>query len=151
MCLLREDRITVAHCQALTLAGTPERQDQIWETAVAKVYGGSLPSPEMLKRLATDTDIRTTSSLFKFVGRKAYETAGGAVHEDLFSDDEGGWADALLTEKLALEKLRVIAEDVHRGEGWGFAEARLTETPLNLCPSFLQTAMMLLKNRSSIF
>lgn len=127
MCLLREDRITVAHCQALTLAGTPERQDQIWEAAVAKVYGGNLPSPDMLKRLATDTDIRTTSALFGFVGREAYETAGGAVQEDLFSDDEGGWADALLTEKLALEKLRAVAEDVRGREGWGFADARLSQ------------------------
>lgn len=127
MCLLREDRITVAHCQALTLAGTPERQDQVWETAVAKVYGGNLPSPDMLKRLATDTDISTASALFTFVGREAYETAGGAVREDLFSADEGGWADALLTERLALEKLMAAAEDVRQREGWGFAEGRLSQ------------------------
>lgn len=125
LCLLREDRITVAHCQALTLAGDAARQEQVWGTAVARVYGDSLPTPDMLKRLATETDISTASALFAFVGREAYETAGGGVREDLFSADEGGWADALLTEKLALEKLRGEAEGVREREGWASAEGRL--------------------------
>ncbi|RRW69220.1 ParB/RepB/Spo0J family partition protein [Pantoea dispersa] len=125
LCLLREDRITLEHCQALTLAGTAARQEQVWEAALAGEWGDRLPSPERLRRLATETEISTADVLFEFVGREVYEAAGGQVREDLFSDVEGGFADRLLTEGLALDRLRAMAENVREQEGWQGAEARL--------------------------
>ncbi|WP_238578658.1 DNA-binding protein [Inquilinus limosus] len=57
-----------------------------------------------------------------FVGAAAYEAAGGIIVRDLFSEDGGGWfEDARLLDRLVLEKLERVAEDV-RTEGWKWVE-----------------------------
>lgn len=58
--------------------------------------------------------------------RKAYEAEGGVVLRDLFESDDGGWLqDAALLDRLAADRLRVIADEI-AGEGWKWVEAAIS-------------------------
>lgn len=120
--LLAEDKLDVEQCQALSLESDPARQVQVWEQVKASC--SSAPA-HLLKRAITDTEIDVTHSRFVFIGREAYEAAGGAVREDLFSAQEGsGTADGVLVERLVQEKLAAAARAVEREEGWSWSLAR---------------------------
>jgi ParB family chromosome partitioning protein len=72
-----------------------------------------------------DTEIAVTHSRFVFIGREAYEAAGGVVREDLFSAQEGdGTADGVLVERLVQEKLAAAALAIEQQEGWSWSLAR---------------------------
>lgn len=74
-------------------------------------------------RLIGETD-HQFDSLCKFIGRDAYEAAGGAVAEDLFGDDIQ-FLDQELVTRLASEKLDAAADLATDEQGWKWAEARL--------------------------
>jgi ParB family chromosome partitioning protein len=58
-----------------------------------------------------------------FVGKEAYQAAGGALRADLFDEENGGYfTDADLLFDLAAKKLEAAAETV-RSEGWKWVEA----------------------------
>lgn len=89
-----------------------------------KTSYGSTPA-HLLKRAITDTEIAVTHSRFVFIGREAYEAAGGVVREDLFSAREGdGTADGVLVERLVQEKLAAAALAIEQQEGWSWSLAR---------------------------
>jgi ParB family chromosome partitioning protein len=70
-----------------------------------------------IRRILT-TEVGTTSGLFLFVGREAYEAKGGTITVDLFSQGDEGFADSPeLIEELAEEKLEAIAAE-YRSIGW---------------------------------
>lgn len=125
LCLLSEDRITLDHCQALALADSHERQEQVWETAVSSCY--ATPTPQRLRALVTESEVSIADSdLFCFTGAEGVAAVGGEVRRDLFSDEDGGFVDALTLERAALAKLSGIAAGVAAREGWAWSEARLT-------------------------
>ncbi|HEE0070082.1 TPA: ParB/RepB/Spo0J family partition protein [Citrobacter freundii] len=120
--LLAENKLDVEQCQALSLENDPSRQVQVYEQVKASY--GSAPA-HLLKRAITDTEIAVTHSRFVFVGREAYEAAGGVVREDLFSAQEGdGTADGVLIERLVQEKLESAALAIELQEGWAWSLAR---------------------------
>lgn len=122
---LAQDEITVEQCQALCLESDQERQVQVFDSVYAQ--WGSVQA-HLLKRAITETETSVTSSAFLFVGREAYETAGGVVREDLFPREEGaGTADSVLVQRLVQEKLDTIALQHELTEGWSWSMGR-TET-----------------------
>lgn len=92
-------------------------------------------NPQALREHLTEREIDATrDALARFVGIEAYETAGGGVRRDLFSDDSRGvfLTDAALLESLARDKLAATAETA-RLEGWAWVEAvpRITSAELH--------------------
>lgn len=120
--LLAEDELDVEQCQALCLENDPSRQVAVYESV--KKEWGHTPAAA-LKRLITESEISVTDPRFIFVGREAYEAAGGAVREDLFSAQDGAaTVDRVLTDSLVFEKLEQIAHEIHQKEGWSWAMGR---------------------------
>ncbi|MFJ5855698.1 ParB/RepB/Spo0J family partition protein [Enterobacter cancerogenus] len=119
---LAQDELTVEQCQALCLEDDHTRQAEILESV--KASWSNAPA-HLIKRAVTDTEISTDSVKFRFIGRDAYEAAGGYVREDLFSQDDGdGTADTVLVERLVQEKLERIAQDIQQREGWTWSRGR---------------------------
>jgi ParB family transcriptional regulator, chromosome partitioning protein len=92
-------------------------------------------SPQALREYLTEREIDASrDALARFVGVETYETAGGGVRRDLFSDDSRGvfLTDAALLETLARDKLAATAETA-RLEGWAWVEAmpRITSAELH--------------------
>ncbi|HED4271285.1 TPA: ParB/RepB/Spo0J family partition protein [Klebsiella oxytoca] len=120
--LLAENTLDVEQCQALSLESDPARQIQVYEQVKASY---SNAPAHLLKRAITDTEISVRDARFMFVGREAYEAAGGKVREDLFSAQEGdGTADGVLVGRLVQEKLESAALAVEMQEGWSWSLAR---------------------------
>lgn len=119
---LAQDELTVEQCQALCLEDDPARQVEVFESV--KASWSNAPA-HLIKRAITETEMRTDNTKFRFIGREAYEAAGGYVREDLFSQDEGdGTADSVLVERLVQEKLERIAQDIQQREGWAWSRGR---------------------------
>ncbi len=119
---LAADELSVEQCQALCLEDDQTRQVEIYEGVKASY---SNAPAHLLKNAVTDTELRITSPQFRFIGREAYEAAGGYVREDLFSQEEGeGTADRVLVDRLVQEKLDSIAQDIQQQEGWTWSEGR---------------------------
>lgn len=121
--LLADDKLTVEQCQVLCLEDDQERQVSVYES----VKSGRPDLPLfMLKQQITDKEISVTDRRFLFVGREAYENAGGVVREDLFSQQEGeGTADIVLLEKLTVQKLGAMAQEIQAQEGWKWSMGRM--------------------------
>lgn len=119
---LAQDELTVDQCQALCLEDDQARQVDVYESV--KASWSNAPA-HLIKRAVTDSEICTDSVKFRFIGRDAYEAAGGCVREDLFSQEEGdGTADSVLVERLVQEKLEQIAQDIQQREGWSWSRGR---------------------------
>ncbi|EIA4658359.1 ParB/RepB/Spo0J family partition protein [Salmonella enterica] len=120
--LLATDMLSVEQCQALCLEDDHARQVEVFESV--KASWSNAPA-HLIKRAITETEVRTDNIKFRFIGREAYEAAGGYVREDLFSQDEDdGTADCVLVERLVQEKLERIALDIQQQEGWAWSRGR---------------------------
>lgn len=114
--LLADDQLTLEQCQVLCLEDDQARQVRVCEEV--KATWPDLPV-NILKKQITDKEISITDERFLFVGRDAYEAAGGMVREDLFSQQEGeGTADMVLLETLTVQKLEALAQEICSTEGW---------------------------------
>lgn len=119
---LAADEINVEQCQALCLESDQGRQVEVFESVRAKWQ--SAPAHQ-LKQAITDTELSVSGSSFIFVGREAYEAAGGIVREDLFAEEEGtGTVDRTLVTRLVQEKLDAIALQYKLSEGWAWSLGR---------------------------
>lgn len=119
---LAQDDLSVEQCQALCLEDDHARQVGVYESV--KASWSDAPA-HLIKRAITETEMRTDSPKFRFIGREAYEAAGGYVREDLFSQEEGdGTADSTLVERLVQEKLERIAREIQQREGWKWSRGR---------------------------
>ncbi len=112
---LRDGKITLEAAGAFALS-----DDQALQAAVLKrlpQYG--LDSPSTIRRnLMPASEVGNKS--VKFIGREAYEAAGGAVVEDLFGD-EIYFTDVDLLNRLVEEKLAATAQAA-LADGWKWAE-----------------------------
>jgi len=91
-------------------------------------------SPSALRDRLTEREIDARRNpLVRFVGLDVYESAGGGIRRDLFSDDDTGvyLIDAALLESLAQDKLDGIADAV-RAEGWSWVDVTPTATYADL-------------------
>ncbi|WP_367144401.1 ParB/RepB/Spo0J family partition protein [Pantoea stewartii] len=121
--LLADDHVTVEQCQALCLEDNQERQVRVYEEAKSRWH---IASANVIRNLITDKEIPVSDYRFRFIGRDAYESAGGVVREDLFSQqDEAGTADAVLLETLVEQKLGILAQEIQAQEGWKWSQGRL--------------------------
>ena len=113
--LYREGKIALEHLMAFAVTDDHGRQEQVWEGL--KAFDRT---PEMIRRALTQDDVSLREPMARFVGIKAYEKAGGVVHRDLFSEDDGDLRlDGELVRKLATAKLEKHAERVRKeGVAW---------------------------------
>jgi ParB family transcriptional regulator, chromosome partitioning protein len=127
--LYRQGEITLEHLMALSVTDDHERQRQAWDGL--KSYDRD---PATLRRVLTEQEVSLKDPIARFVGRKAYEKAGGAIRRDLFDEeDNGALLDGELLRRLATQKLekqasQLTAEGIAWVEVWTqFDYARLAE------------------------
>jgi len=108
------DEMTLEQLMAFTISGDPARQEQVWET----VKRGYNDAPYYIKKLLTENTVAARDKRALFIGLNAYESEGGVVLRDLFSQNDEGWLqDVALLERLVAAKLTSEAETV-KAEGW---------------------------------
>jgi ParB family transcriptional regulator, chromosome partitioning protein len=95
---------------ALAVVDDHERQERVWS---------ELPqarrSAEALRTALTQDEVPMSDPVARFVTRKAYEHAGGAVRRDLFADESDVYlVDRALLERLAQDKLEKRATSAKR-------------------------------------
>ena len=109
---------------AFTLTDDHGRQFEVW----AQLSWNK--SPEMIRKLLTQSHVGPSDRRVRFVGAEAPEQAGGTILRDLFVEDHGGYfTDSQLLDRLVLEKLEDAGEEVSR-EGWKWV-AVYPEYPYN--------------------
>ncbi|WP_235209643.1 ParB/RepB/Spo0J family partition protein [Sphingobium sp. Ant17] len=121
--LIAKDQLTLEAARALTLT-----DDHDFQVKVCKAANGQAHT---IRRMLTTEKVDTTSGMFLFVGREAYEAKGGSITVDLFSQGDEGFADSPeLVQELAEEKLETIAAE-YRSIGWHEVRAEI-ERPYDL-------------------
>jgi len=116
---LAEDKLNVDQLQALSASEDQERQLNVWENAF-----GYYRNPKELREAVLKGEVPAAGNrLLDFVGREAYEQAGGGFRYDLFSD-EGFIGDTVLLHTVARQKLADIAAGIAQAEGWSWSEGR---------------------------
>ncbi len=120
LALLAKDEITVDQLQALAITDDHERQCAAWNQG--SYYSNENRRPEVLRRQVLDNDRPIADdSKMAYVGVETYQAAGGNVNFDLFSDtDNGYYTDAVLLDKLTMDKLQVYADHIVQQEGWSW-------------------------------
>lgn len=116
---LAEDNINIDQLQALSASEDHERQQNTWKNA----YGIYKTPKELRSEVLRGEVAAVGNRLLEFVGRDAYEQAGGGFRFDLFTD-EGFISDTVLLQTLTRQKLTEIAEDIAQAEGWKWSEGR---------------------------
>ncbi|HDL7635062.1 TPA: ParB/RepB/Spo0J family partition protein [Yersinia enterocolitica] len=117
---LAKDEINLDQLQALSASEDHERQSTVWSNAY-----GYYKQPEYLRSEVLRGEISAENNgQLAFIGREAYEQAGGAFRYDLFTE-EGFISDPVLLERLTREKLAETAAIISREEGWKWAEGRM--------------------------
>jgi ParB family chromosome partitioning protein len=125
--LFRAGNIRQDQLQALALTSDHSQQLMAWEALPS--YDRS--AHRIRKALTTD-ELPSTSPLARFVTVEAYRAAGGAVREDLFSEDSSIFLqDVSLLNTLAVARLEAEAETL-RDAGWKWVEVRLGFTSSDL-------------------
>ncbi len=113
----RENGLTLDQLMAFAISEDHARQEQVFEN----LYHNR--EPWIIRRDMTANNVPGDDRRAVFVGAEAYTEAGGNIIRDLFGEDRGGFfEDAGLLDRLALEKLRAVADEV-LAEGWKWAEA----------------------------
>lgn len=112
------DEMTLDQLMAFTINNGHARQEQVWET----VKRGYNDAPYYIKKLLTENTVAARDKRALFIGLNAYESEGGVVLRDLFSQNDDGWLqDVALLERLVAAKLTVEAETV-KAEGWRWVQ-----------------------------
>ncbi len=113
-----EDGMTLDQLMAFTISGDHARQEQVFER-LAQSYD---KQPYTIRRMLTEGAVRASDKRAQFIGVEAYVEAGGAVMNDLFQGDDGGWLqDVGLVDMMVAEKLREEAAAI-QAEGWKWIE-----------------------------
>jgi len=121
---LAANEINLDQLQALSANEDHQRQLNVWQNAINGSFYAQ--KPEHLRRDVLCDEISAENNIqLNFVGREAYEQAGGDFRYDLFTD-EGFITDPALLERLTREKLHAAAKEVADAEGWKWSEGRLS-------------------------
>jgi ParB family chromosome partitioning protein len=119
MQVYRDGGLTLDQLAAFAISEDHARQEQVYENLSWN------KEPAVIRRAMTQSHVPASDRRALFVGAEAYAEAGGIILRDLFSEDGGGYLqDAVLLDRLALEKLVRVADEV-RTEGWKWAQAFL--------------------------
>nr|WP_010400476.1 ParB/RepB/Spo0J family partition protein [Paracoccus sp. TRP] len=116
---LKDNELTLAQAAAFTVSDDEARTLAV----LADVRGRGIEAEGIKRRLKSEA-ILSTDRRAVFVGRDAYEAAGGRLTTDLFGDDVYFEDEALLDELFAAK----LAETVEAlcADGWKWAEASPT-------------------------
>lgn len=115
----RTGNITLEHVMAFTVSDDHEHQVAVFERLRDQPYN----SAAHVRQELTKDKASLSSAIGRYVGRKAYEKAGGTVTEDLFHDDDACYFDdGDLLIKLAVQKLDKGPAAKIRKEGWKWVE-----------------------------
>lgn len=109
--------MTLEQLQAFAVIDDHERQEVHWQQVRHSPYGSD---PARIRSELTRTEVGKQDGRVQFVGLEAYESAGGQLRRDLFSD-EIFVLDVPLLERLVSERLAACAEAV-RADGWAWVE-----------------------------
>lgn len=116
---LAEDKINIDQLQALSASEDHERQLSVWKNAY-----GYYRTPKELREAVLKGEVSAEGHRqLEYVGRVAYEQAGGGFRYDLFSD-EGFITDTVLLDTLTRQKLTDVAAGIAQAEGWSWSEGR---------------------------
>ncbi|HEJ1569808.1 TPA: ParB/RepB/Spo0J family partition protein [Pseudomonas aeruginosa] len=125
----RADAVTLDQLMALAITDDHAAQESAFYDAPTWQR-----QPSALRDRLTEREIDAhRHPLVRFVGRDAYEQAGGGIRRDLFAEDDAGvyLTDAALLERLAQDKLAGIAAEV-KAEGWAWVDATPAVTHADL-------------------
>ena len=114
---LRANEITLDVAAAYTVCADPKTQTAVFEQLLGS-WGSD--NPKEIRRRLTEGKVSHADKLAKFVGREAYEAAGGTTREDLFGETSL-FEDPDLLRGLAEAKLSEAAT-AFRVEGWSWVE-----------------------------
>lgn len=117
---LRAEEITLDIAMAYGSTSDTARQAAVFAQMANNYYGNNVNE---IRRMLAAGSYKGSDPKVIFVGREAYEAAGGRVDGDLFSNAETeSWIDADIVDRLAEEKLVAAALALRDREG--FAEVR---------------------------
>ncbi|RWO70223.1 MAG: chromosome partitioning protein ParB [Mesorhizobium sp.] len=120
MQVYREEGLTLDQLMAFAITDDHARQEQVFENLTYN------REPYIIRRELTRTHIAATDRRAIFIGAEAYIEAGGTILRDLFTEDRGGfYEDAVLLDRLVIEKLQGISETVSHAEGWKWADVHI--------------------------
>ncbi len=120
MQVYRDGGLTLDQLMAFAITEDHARQEQVYEGL------GYNKEPWIIRRDLTKTNVAATDRRAIFVGPEAYSEAGGTIIRDLFTEDRGGfYEDAALLDKLVIEKLESIAQQVQEAEGWKWVDVHI--------------------------
>lgn len=114
---LRANRITLDQAAALTTAQSEEALLAELRRVLTSTWGINAAD---IRRNLMPRGIRPADRRVKWLGLDAYRNAGGAMQEDLFTDDTLLLDEALL-DKLFIERLEECAE-FNRGKGYAWVK-----------------------------
>jgi len=122
--LYESEKMKLDQLQALALTDDHDAQRRAWfGQKGAKVEHEWQRRPEEIRNRIAAKEVGPESPLVKFVGADLYETAGGTVRRDLFSDSVY-FNNPKLLETLARNKLIAI-EEAEKQAGWSWVETHL--------------------------
>lgn len=104
--------------EAFTLSTDHDKQLAVLEAVRGR---SKAPSAWQVKAAFREDAIGATDPWAVFVGREAYEAAGGTFLTDLFDRENEDWANGDLVKLLAQQKLDKLLEEV-QAEGWAKVE-----------------------------
>ena len=117
-----DDGMTLEQLMAFTVSPDHARQEQVWDA----IKDSWQKEPYQIRRMLTETAVRSSDKRAIFVGVDAYEAAGGIVLRDLFQSDDGGWLqDPVLLDRMVAEKLKATADQIAE-EGWKWIEVAVS-------------------------
>ncbi|MBB4010436.1 ParB/RepB/Spo0J family partition protein [Allorhizobium taibaishanense] len=118
MQVYRDGDLNLDQLMAFAVTDDHARQEQVYDGL------GYNREAYIIRRELTRTHVQANDRKAIFVGAEAYIEAGGTILRDLFTEDRGGYfEDAVLLDRLVLEKLESIAADLRAAEGWKWTEA----------------------------
>lgn len=119
---LAEDTLNLDQLQALSATEDHERQLNVWNNANCEYDR----NPDKLRcEVLRGEEAAEGNRKLAFIGREAYEQAGGEFRYDLFTD-QGFISDTILLTTLTNHKLTTIAEGIALAESWSWSEGRIS-------------------------
>lgn len=117
----RAGEMTLEHVTAFAVTDDHAAQERVWNETPA----WRRDDPQIIRDMLTADEVTADDRRVKFVTLAAYETAGGTIRRDLFSEgDDGVFIDDIaLLESLVAKKLEATAEEI-RAQGWKWVEIR---------------------------
>ncbi|MEL7631743.1 ParB/RepB/Spo0J family partition protein [Pectobacterium aroidearum] len=120
---LAEDNIDIDQLHALASTDDTERQLRVWNNSKNYIRDRQ---PHELRESVLRGEVKADDNpRLAIVGKEAYEAAGGAIRNDLFSES-GFISDSVLLDTLALEALKKAATEIAARDGWKWGEGRFS-------------------------